>query len=189
MSEISPARMGEQDSLARLTPGIVVADLVTLARVPLAVAFLLVPDQGWRLAILGAAGISDLLDGQLARRYGGSRTGPVLDPIADKLFVAAAVAVVALSGRLRPLEIVILLLRDIVATLAFATTVVSRHPRTIPARWSGKAVTLAQMITLVAFLTESGLLRALAWVTGAMAVFAIVDYIRVAPEAGRRLGN
>ncbi len=189
MSETSPARMGEQDRLAPLTPGIAVADLVTLVRVPFAAAFLLVPDQRWRLVILGAAGVSDLLDGQLARRYGSSRTGPVLDPIADKLFVAAAVAVVALSGRLQPFEIVILLLRDIVATLAFATTVVSRHPRSIPARWSGKAVTLAQMVTLVAFLTGSALLRPLAWVTGAMAVFAIVDYIRVAPEAGRRLGN
>lgn len=187
MSETSPARMGEQDSVVRQVPAVSVADFVTLLRIPLAVAFLLASDQGWRLAILAAAGASDVLDGTVARRYGSSRLGPVLDPIADKLFVVAAVAVVALSGRLHPFEIVILLLRDIVATLAFATTLVSRRPRAIPARWSGKAVTLAQMVTLVAFLTGSALLRPLAWATGAMAVFAIYDYIRVAPKAGRRV--
>jgi cardiolipin synthase len=164
------------------------ADTLSVLRIPLALAFLLVPDNGWRLAIVGAAALTDLLDGPVARRFGSSPFGPVLDPIADKLFMAAAVGVVAFSGRLSVLEIVGVLLRDIVATIAFAATLASHHPRAIPARSIGKAVTIAQILTLVAFLVDSPYLRPIAWTTAAIAIVAIWDYYRVAPRAQKRLG-
>ena len=68
------------------------------------------------------AAASDLLDGQLARRFGSSSLGAVLDPVADKLFMASAFGVVAFSGRLEPYEILGVLLRDVVATIAFVAT-------------------------------------------------------------------
>jgi len=61
-------------------------------------------------------------------------------------------------------------------------------PRAIPARWSGKAVTVAQILTLVAFLLNSPYLRPIAWATTVIAIFAIWDYLRVAPRAQRRVG-
>jgi cardiolipin synthase (CMP-forming) len=184
VSEASPGPKTEQGR-ARWTA----ADLLSFLRIPLAAAFVLVSHTGWRLAIVGAAAVTDLLDGPLARRHGSSVYGPVLDPIADKVFMAAAVGVVAVSGRLDALEIIGVLLRDIVATGAFAATFFSDHPRVIPARWSGKAVTVAQILTLVAFLVASPYLRPIAWATTAIAVFSIVDYLRVAPRAQRRLGH
>ena len=81
------------------------------------------------------------------------------------------------------------LLRDIVATVAFLATLFSHRPRAIPARAGGKAVTVAQMLTLVAFLTGSPLLQPMAWATAAIAVYAIWDYYRVAPAAERRVGG
>ena len=102
--------------------------------------------------------------------------------------MAAAVGVVAFSGRLEPVEIAGVLLRDIVATVAFAATFFSEEPRAIPARWSGKAVTVAQILTLVAFLLNSPYLRPIAWATTVIAVFAIWDYQRVAPRAQRGSG-
>jgi CDP-diacylglycerol--glycerol-3-phosphate 3-phosphatidyltransferase/cardiolipin synthase len=164
------------------------ADSLSVLRIPLALAFLLVPENGWRLVIVAAAALTDLLDGPVARRFGSSPFGPVLDPIADKLFMAAAVGVVAFSGKLSVLEIVGVLLRDIVATVAFAATLASHQPRAIPARSSGKAVTIAQILTLVAFLVDSPFLRPIAWATAAIAVIAIWDYYRVAPRAQKRLG-
>jgi phosphatidylglycerophosphate synthase len=113
--------------------------------------------------------------------------GPVLDPIADKLFMAAAVGVVAFSGRLEVYEIIGVLLRDIVATVAFAATLISHHPRAIPARSSGKAVTVAQILTLIAFLIDSPYLRPIAWATTVIAVIAIWDYYRAAPRAQKPL--
>ncbi len=183
MSEASPAGRGEQGRAWWSA-----ADVLSLLRIPLAAAFLLVSHTGWRLAIVGAAAVTDLLDGPVARRLGSSPFGAVLDPIADKLFMAAAVGVVAFSGRLEVYEIVGVLLRDIVATVAFAGTLLSHQPRAIPARSSGKAVTVAQILTLIAFLIESPYLRPIAWATTLIAMIAIWDYYRVAPRAQKRLG-
>jgi phosphatidylglycerophosphate synthase len=183
VSEASPADKAEQGR-SKWTA----ADLLSVLRIPLAAAFVLVSHSGWRLGILGAAAFTDLLDGPVARRYGSSPYGAVLDPIADKLFMAGAVGVVAFSGRLEIYEIVGVLLRDIAATVAFVVTLLSHRPRAIPARSSGKAVTVAQILTLVAFLLDSPYLRPIAWATTAIAVIAIWDYYRVAPRAQKRLG-
>lgn len=182
MSEASPGPKGEQGR-SRWTA----ADLLSMVRIPLAAAFLLVSHSGWRLAIVGTAAITDLLDGPVARRFGSSPFGPVLDPIADKVFMAAAVGVVAFSGRLEVYEIIGVLLRDIVATVAFAATLMSHQPRAIPARSSGKAVTVAQILTLIAFLIDSPYLRPIAWATTVIAIIAIWDYYRAAPRAQKRL--
>jgi CDP-diacylglycerol--glycerol-3-phosphate 3-phosphatidyltransferase/cardiolipin synthase len=165
------------------------ADLLSLARIPLAAAFVLVPDSRWRLGIVALAAVTDLLDGPVARRFGSSAFGAVLDPIADKMFMAAAVGVVAFSGKLAIYEIVGVLLRDLVATIAFAATLLSHQPRAIPARSSGKAVTVTQILTLVAFLLDSPYLRPIAWATTGISVIAIWDYYRVAPRAQKRLGT
>lgn len=141
------------------------------------------------MVILGIAAATDLLDGVLARRFGSSALGSLIDPVADKLFMAAAFGVVAVSGRLAPYEVVGVLLRDIVATVAFVVTIYSHRPRAIPARTGGKAVTVAQVLTLVAFLTGSPLLQPLAWATTAIGLYAIWDYVRVAPTAERPLGG
>jgi hypothetical protein len=66
-------------------------------------------------------------------------------------------------------------------------TVISHQPRAIPARSSGKAVTIAQLLTLVAFLVDSPYLRPIAWVTTLISAIAIWDYYRVAPRAQKRL--
>jgi cardiolipin synthase len=184
VSEASPGGKVEQGRV-----GWSLADFVSALRIPLAIAFVLVGDRGGRLAVLGAAALTDLLDGSLARRLGSSVHGPLIDPIADKVFMAAAVGVVAMSGRLEWYEIVGVLLRDIVATVAFAATVLANAPRAIPARTSGKAVTAAQVVTLIAFLIDSPYFRPMAWVTTGMAVIAIWDYQRVAPRAQRRVGH
>jgi cardiolipin synthase len=160
------------------------ADLVSAMRVPLAIAFPLVSNS-WRLVVLAMAAGSDLLDGPLARRFGSSSLGTLIDPVADKLFMVSAFGVVAFSGKLEIYEIVGVLLRDIVATVAFVATLLSHRPRAIPARAGGKAVTVAQVLTLLAFLLDSKLLQPMAWATAGIAVYAIWDYYRAAPDAER----
>ncbi|MEE4252340.1 MAG: CDP-diacylglycerol--glycerol-3-phosphate 3-phosphatidyltransferase, partial [Alcanivoracaceae bacterium] len=81
------------DTAARLT----LPNLITLARlllIPVFVAVFYLP-YGWAsMAAAGIfllAGLTDLLDGYLARRLNQtSRFGAFLDPVADKLMVAAA---------------------------------------------------------------------------------------------------
>ncbi len=147
---------------------------------PLAVVFLMVPDTTVRFVVLVLAAASDFVDGIWARRIGGSRMGVVLDPVCDKTFVVLAFVVVLRSGVLAPLELVGVLLRDLVAMLAFGATWALRRPTTLPARAGGKAVTVGQLLTLLAFLAGSDLLRPLAWATAAISVYAIADYTRAA---------
>src|SRR5271154_6801145 len=71
-----------------------------LAAVPLVVAFLFWPAESWArwtaLAIYSAAAITDFFDGYLARAWSQqSSLGRMLDPIADKLLVAAVLLVLA----------------------------------------------------------------------------------------------
>ena len=165
------------------------ADALTVLRVPLAIAFVIMDDAGWRIAILAIAAASDFADGVVARRWGGSRLGVVLDPVADKLFMACAFGVVLVSGALSPLEILGVLTRDLAAAIAFLATVVLRRPAAIPARLGGKAVTICQLLTIFAFLAGSALLRPLAWATTAVALYAIWDYQRVALRDHRPLGG
>jgi CDP-diacylglycerol--glycerol-3-phosphate 3-phosphatidyltransferase/cardiolipin synthase len=167
--------------------GFTTADVITVVRLPLAVLFVLLGEGWWRFGVLALAAATDLLDGFLARRFGGSRFGAVLDPIADKLFMACAFGVVLFSGRLHFYEVVAVLLRDIWATAAFVVTIFTGRPTAIPARLGGKAVTVGQMLTLLAFLANASILRPLAWATGAIAIYAIWDYNRVARSQGRRL--
>lgn len=158
------------------------ADGLTLLRFPLAAAFPFASRPVERLAIVALAAASDLADGLIARRTGGSRWGPWLDPVADKAFVATAFISLARQGLLHPLEITAVLLRDIVAALGFAGAWILRRPMALPARAGGKAVTVGQVLTLIALIAESPLTRPLAWATAAVSVYAIWDYGRAATQ-------
>lgn len=153
-----------------------VADAITLVRIPLAVAFPLLTSTEARLVLLALAAATDFGDGWWARRFGGSRIGVMLDPIVDKLFMAAAFGVVLFSGTLAWYEVAALLIRDLIASVAFFITVATHRATTVPARAGGKAVTLLQLLTLLAFVLGSTLLRPLAWATAAVALYALYDY-------------
>lgn len=163
------------------------ANVVSFSRVPLAIAFVLLPAAGVRLAVLAVAAGTDLLDGWLARRLGPSRLGAWMDPVTDKIFMLTAFTMLAISGALGPLEVVGVLLRDIVAPAGYLSSVIARRPFNVPpARVGGKAVTVGQTLTLFAWLFESPLLRSMAWATAAMALYAIADYGRLAVRSVER---
>jgi len=165
-------------------PWLTWADLLTALRVPLAIAFPFARPPAWQLAVLGAAAASDFFDGMLARRFGSTRAGAMIDPIADKLFMASAFVTVARAGALHPLVIVAVLARDIVAALGYAGSWLLRRPTALPARAGGKAVTVLQLLTLAACITGSPLASRVAWATAAVGLYAIWDYGRAAARAG-----
>lgn len=70
------------------------------------------------LILLVLAGLSDALDGFLARRYGWfTRLGAMLDPVADKLFVVSVFIVFGLKGSLPWWLIALVIGRDVVIVL------------------------------------------------------------------------
>ena len=163
-----------------MKPLFAVADILTAVRFPLAVLFPIAASPAWQLAIIAAAAITDVADGIVARRLGSSRAGAVLDPIADKAFMITAFVTIARRGLLDWYELVGVLLRDLLAIVGFVATWLLRRPVAVPARAGGKAVTIAQLLTLVAAIAESPHARELAWATAAISVYALWDYGRTA---------
>jgi len=161
-------------------PWVTWADLLTALRLPLAAAFPFVHRPAAQLGLVAAVAASDFFDGMLARRLGESRAGAVLDPTADKVFMATAFVTVARADLLHPLEIAGVLGRDIVAALGYVGAWLLRHPMTLPARAGGKAVTVLQLLTLAACIVGSPHARSIAWATTAVGLYAIWDYGRAA---------
>lgn len=68
---------------------------------------------GLTLVLFTLAGLSDALDGFLAKRYGWtSRLGSLLDPLADKLLLVTVFVLLAWLGLLPPWLVVLALLRE-----------------------------------------------------------------------------
>ena len=91
-----------------------VPGLLSLSRLPLALAFVLLRHSlVAEVAILAAAGLSDVLDGYAARKLGQqSATGAALDGIVDKVFVLCVVLALALTERLHGWQLALLGVRD-----------------------------------------------------------------------------
>ncbi|MFE5811625.1 CDP-alcohol phosphatidyltransferase family protein [Streptomyces sp. NPDC056491] len=65
-----------------------ILSMARLAGVPLFLWLILAEYDGWALAVLMLSGISDYLDGKLARRWNQiSKLGRLLDPAADRLYI------------------------------------------------------------------------------------------------------
>ena len=93
------------------------------------------------------ASLSDWLDGYLARRLGlVTRLGKLLDPAADKILTSAALISLVELGRAPAWIVVIIVAREF-AISTLRSVAASNHV-VIPASWSGKVKTTAQMIAI-----------------------------------------
>jgi len=112
-----------------------------LLALPVLVWLILTDRYGWALSVLIAAGVSDYLDGVVARATGQvSRLGEILDPIADRLYIAATLVAMALGSIIPWWLLAILLARDL--TVGVFLIILKRHGVTgIPVTFLGKTAT------------------------------------------------
>jgi cardiolipin synthase (CMP-forming) len=138
-----------------------VANQLTLLRMLLIPGFvlLIVYDAlGWALVVLFVAGITDALDGLIARRAGQQTTlGAWLDPMADKLLLTSAFIVLTVPGtnlvNRVPLWLTIIILsRDIAIVLTVAIVNLAIGPRTFRPSPLGKVATATYIVTALAFM-------------------------------------
>lgn len=160
-------------------PLLTLPNIITLARLPLAVLFVFADTVAERLTILGIASASDFIDGWLARRFGRTtRSGALLDPIADKTFVLAALTAFVGTDALSTGEYFLILSRDFATAIGFivAWRLPGLDPRNFKARLSGKIVTVLQLAAILALTVSPGAMR---WLVPAIAVasaVSIIDY-------------
>ncbi len=109
-----------------------IPNLITVMRfllVPAVVYALLLGEWGWAFAGFLVAGISDGVDGFIARHFNQrSKLGAYLDPMADKLLLVTVFVVLGYIGEL-PLWLVILaVIRDALIVCAVLLSTVMGHP-------------------------------------------------------------
>lgn len=131
-----------------------IPNLLTILRLPLAFVFL--QDNAIVRAIaLILAGLSDVLDGYIARRFGVStRLGNVLDPIMDKFFAFFVLGILLSEHRLAEWEAATMLCRDL-AVLLFGIYLAYRKSL---GKYKVQAILCGKITTTLQFSIFMGLL-------------------------------
>ena len=102
----------------------------------------------WAGIVFIIASISDFLDGFLARKYHlVTNFGKIMDPLADKLLVTAALLIFIEKGITFSWVVMIILSREFLIT-GFRV-VAAADGKVIAAGWSGKAKTVTQLIAVI----------------------------------------
>jgi cardiolipin synthase len=140
--------------MTALTP----ANQLTLLRMLLIPAFVILViygHLGWALVVFITAGITDALDGLIARRSGQkTRLGAWLDPAADKLLLVSTFVTLTLPGLglANPLPIwltILIISRDAGIVLTVAVVNLAIGPRTFRPSIYGKLATATYIVTAV----------------------------------------
>jgi CDP-diacylglycerol---glycerol-3-phosphate 3-phosphatidyltransferase len=152
---------------------------VSLSRVVLALAFVLVSQPWDRIALIAVAGFTDFIDGWLARHEKSeSSAGALLDPLADRIFVFVAISTYLVEGLLGTGQYIIFLTRDLATAAGFivAKIIPTLRPAVFRARILGKIVTVIQLIALVTIIVLPELTNTLILIIGTISLASIVDY-------------
>jgi cardiolipin synthase len=138
--------------------GLSIPNLITLARillVPVVVWAITTGEMGIAFALFLAAGISDAIDGFLAKRFHmASELGAYLDPLADKALIVSIYVSLGIAGAI-PISLVILVVsRDIMIIGAFLLAWLVDRPMKVRPLLVSKANTVAQILLATLVLAE-----------------------------------
>lgn len=129
-------------------------NLITLARllsVPLAIWLILGQRYGVAFWVFAGAGISDALDGYIAKRWNRrTRLGAILDPAADKALLTGVYLTLAVVGQLPAWLVFLVILRDVLIVLGYVVLRSSASRTRLDPLYISKINTLVQ-IALVGF--------------------------------------
>ncbi len=159
--------------------------LLRLLFIPFIVISILDSEWGWALGLFVLAGLTDSLDGLLARLLKQKTVlGQYLDPIADKLLLSTLFLVLSFAGKIPWKFTVLVFSRDVGIVVTSAIVYATTSLRDFPPSAFGKANTVAQILALffvmlrelrpapwVVYLSE-----ALLWITVALTVISGVHY-------------
>lgn len=107
----------------------------------------------WALLVFALASITDMLDGKVARKYNMiTDFGKFLDPLADKILVAAALICFVEQGWTYAWVVAVILMREFAVSGVRLVVASSEEKKVIPANIWGKLKTAFTMIAIVVIL-------------------------------------
>lgn len=164
------------------------ANSLTILRILMApVISILLVYKYWRLglAIFILAGITDALDGFIARsRAQGTDLGMILDPLADKLLLFATFMTLVYLHQIPQWLFIIAISRDLIVVGGFLVIYIVKGKATVSVSWIGKITTGLQMltvlVTLIAHLTSGAgsYVSGVIYLTAAVTILSGLDYLR-----------
>jgi len=177
-----------------------VLSMLRLVGVPVFLWLILSRDDGWAVMVLTLSGVSDYLDGKIARAYNMvSSVGQLLDPLADRLYILSTLLGLAWREIIPWWLVAVLVGREVFGT---ALLMVVRHYgyRALPVHFIGKAATFDLLYAFpLILLGQSGSIfstialpigwafawwgTALYWVAGIMYAVQTRNVVRAAKDA------
>ncbi|HUB15909.1 MAG TPA: CDP-alcohol phosphatidyltransferase family protein [Acetobacteraceae bacterium] len=166
-----------------------VPNVITFGRlcaVPLAFWLIIDRHPAYAFFLFLAAGVSDAIDGWLARRWGGNMVGAVLDPVADKALLVTMYVTLAAVRELPDWLAILVVFRDLVIVGGVIVLAVLGQPVTIRPLFVSKVNTTLQilLVALTLLLAGFGLrapdaMRVLIWVVAASTLASGAAYVWV----------
>lgn len=167
-----------------------IPNLITLMRVILVpvVFWLLVTDQlKAAFLVFLVAGISDAVDGFLAKRYKWeTELGAYLDPLADKLLIVSIFIALGVTAKLPSWLVIAVVSRDLLIVIAVILSWLLNHPTPMRPIAISKANTVAQILLAAVVLADEafdlrlrGPVSVLIWTTGGLTIASLIAYLRV----------
>ncbi len=169
-----------------------VISFARLCAVPVATWLVIQREFTSAVILFAAAGVSDAIDGWLARRRGGSALGAMLDPIADKALLVSMFVTLAAIGILPTWLAILVVFRDLVIMGGVLVLWLTHQPVRIRPLASSKVSTALQLglvgvtLLLQALALPGGLpLLAFEWLVAATTLGSGATYV---VRAARRPG-
>lgn len=167
-----------------------IPNIITAGRflaVPAVLYAMMTGAMGLALALFLLAGLSDAVDGIIARRFDQrSALGARLDPVADKLLLVGVYVVLGALGHLPTWLIVLIILRDVLILAAVAISARMGRPVAIAPLFVSKANTAVQILLALLVLVElvfeweAGMLRSIMiLLTAGLTVLSGASYLLV----------
>lgn len=164
-------------------------NLITVGRavlVPVVFWLLITGRMQTAFFVFVVAGISDALDGFLAKRFGWkTELGAYLDPLADKFLIVSIFIALGVLGELPSWLVIAVVSRDILIIIAVIVSWLLANPVRIRPLIVSKANTAVQIMLAATVLADAGfdlglatLRTLLVWLTAALTVVSLAAYIR-----------
>ena len=167
--------------------GFTLPNKLTISRIlliPFFIIFLVKEYHGFAIVTFGLAGLTDALDGLLARVLNQkSKLGSVLDPIADKLLINTSFMTLAVMKCLPGWLAMVVVTRDLLIILGVMAIYMVDHKLIFSPTLIGKSTTLIQMVTILLALFRlffhgiSLYLLVFIWLTTCLTIISGLHYI------------
>ena len=132
------------------------------------------------LGIFITASLTDLLDGKIARKYGlVTNFGKLMDPLADKMLVSAALICLTALGQLAAWIVIVIISREFI--ISGLRQIAADNGVVIAASYWGKYKTTFQMIMICLLIAGLDSLRLLTeivtWAAVILTIVSLIDYM------------